>query len=190
MKIPKLSPSQLQMTWQYAAQCDALITSEDWLRSFWYEQHWSDGIAMAKYDNGAGDHVIALFSVDGKVVLKGFDHESEVSPYARDEYGIWPGIYEGMPQEFLRLIQDEAIESELVTFCCWSTDGKSWETGTALLPVGIDDGSDWLLDMVQMDAEEFIEWAKSYYEDNFERIGEDGIFKEFKVRYKPASQGD
>ncbi len=145
---------------------------------------------MAKYDNGAGDHVIALFSVDGKVVLKGFDHESEVSPYARDEYGIWPGIYEGMPQEFLRLIQDEAIESELVTFCCWSTDGKSWETGTALLPVGIDDGSDWLLDMVQMDAEEFIEWAKSYYEDNFERIGEDGIFKEFKVRYKPASLGD
>ncbi|MEI2395654.1 hypothetical protein [Paenibacillus phytohabitans] len=35
---------------------------------------------MAKIDNGAGDHLIILFSPDGSII-KGFDHESELSPY-------------------------------------------------------------------------------------------------------------
>lgn len=33
--------------------------------------------------------------------------------------------------------------------------------------------------MVQMDAEAFIDWGKSYYEESFERIGESGVRAEF-----------
>lgn len=179
MKLPTLSPSPLQRAWQCAARCDAKLTSEDWLRAFWYEPDWLDGIAMAKYDNGAGDHVFGFFGAGGKTVLKGFDHESGVSPHAREEYGIWPGLYDGLPPELWRWLQDEAVEHEHVTFCCWSVDGLSWQTGHPVIPDDIDDGSSWLLGMVQMDAEAFIDSGKSYYGESFERIGESGVRAEF-----------
>ncbi|BFH59492.1 hypothetical protein [Paenibacillus azoreducens] len=55
---------------------------------------------MAKIDNGAGDHLIMLFSVEGSII-KGFDHESQLSPYAQDEHKVWPGIYDNVPSELL-----------------------------------------------------------------------------------------
>lgn len=179
MSTPTLPPPQLRLALQCAARCDAALVSEDWLRSFWYDENWSDGVTMAKYDNGSGDHVFALFMADGKALIKGFDHESEVSPYARDEYGIWPGMYEGLPPELLHLVQDAAVEYEHVTFCHWSVDGRTWQTGNAQIPEGIDDGSAWLLDMIQMNAAEFVEWAKSYYDEDFDVLGESGIVAEF-----------
>lgn len=180
MNVPRISPDQLQKAWRCAAECDSSITSKDWLRAFWYEPNWTEGVAMAKYDNGAGDNVVAFFKEDGRTVIKGFDHESEVSPHAREEYGIWPGIYDAMPSNLLSLVSDEAAEYEDVTFCCWSEDGKSWKTGKTVIPEDIDDGSAWLLDMIQMNAEQFIEWARSYYEKDFERIGEYGILTVFE----------
>ncbi len=180
MDTPKLSPPQLRQALQSAAKCDATVTSKDWLRAFWYEENWSDGVIMAKYDNGGGDHVFVFFTSDGKTLIKGFDHESEVSPHAQAEYGIWPGIYDGLPSDLDKLVKNEAVEYEDVTFCCWSVDGQTWQSGSAVIPHGIDDGSSWLLDMVQMTAEEFIEWGKSYYEDNFEIIGEAGVSEQFK----------
>jgi hypothetical protein len=179
MNTPTLSPAQLQHAMQCAARCDATVISKDWLRAFWYEENWSDGISMGKYDNGAGDHVIAFFTSDGKAVIKGFDHESPVSPHAREQYAIWPGMYEGIPPELMSLLHDEAVEHEDVTFCCWSMDGRHWMTGSVQIPNDINDGSTWLLGMVQMDAPALIEWATSYYEDDFHLIGEDGVFAQF-----------
>jgi len=146
-----------------------------------YEPNWSDGVAMAKFDNGAGDHVFAFFTEDGQAIIKGFDHESDVSPHARDVYAVWPGMYEGIPAKLMALIQDENIEHEDVTFACWSVDGKTWQSGSAVISDTIDDGSGWLLAMMQMDAEKFIDWARSYYEEDFEQIGVDGVKKEFGV---------
>jgi len=180
MNTPRFSPARLRHVLQCAARCDAIVTSKDWLRAFWYHENRADGIAMAKYDNGGGDHVIALFTSDEKVLIKGFDHESDASPHAREEYGIWPGLYDGMPPGLSELLRDEAVEHEDVTFACWSTDGASWETGTAVIPGDIDDGSAWLLDMVQMNAEDFAGWAKDYYGDEFDLLGEARIRAIFK----------
>ena len=161
-----------------AAQCVASLTSEDWLRAFRYEENWADGVAMAKYDNGGGDHVFVFFTLDGETLIKGFDHESGVSSHAREPYGIWPGIYDGLPSELITLVRDDAVEFEDVTFCFWNLDGKIWKSGTALIPEHIDDGSDRRLRMIQMDADAFIRWAKNYYED-FAQLGEDGVYKVF-----------
>ena len=180
MKAPKLTPPQIRHAMRCAAECDSIVTSEDWLRAFWYEENWADGISMAKYDNGAGDHVFVFFSEDGSTIIKGFDHESGVSPHARDEYEVWPGIYDGVPSSLMNLLQDASVEHEEVTFCCWSVDGNTWVIGSAEIPANLDEGSSWLLDMVQMNAEEFIEWGMSYYEDGFERIGVDGVRNIYK----------
>ena len=144
MKKPTLSPSELRLAMQCAARCDAIITSKDWLRVFLYEPNWRDGVSMAKYDNGGGDHVVAFFTDEGHAIVKGFDHESGVSPHARDVYETWPGIYDGIPPNLLSLIVDESVEYEDATFCCWSIDGKTWESGSAVIPEDINDGSGWL----------------------------------------------
>lgn len=62
--------------------------------------------------------------------MKGFDHESELSPYARPEYDVHPGIYDQTPTLLLALLEDEALEKEDVTFCIWreTTDTK-WRMG-------------------------------------------------------------
>jgi hypothetical protein len=135
---------------------------------------------MAKYDNGSGDHVFAFFTDEGHVIVKGFDHESSVSPHAREVYETWPGIYDGVPPNLLQLIEDESVEYDDVTFCCWSADGRTWESGSAVIPDDIDDGSGWLLPMTQMNAEEFIEWGRSYYGEEFGRIGVNGVEIEFR----------
>ena len=180
MPIPDMSPHHLQRAWQSAARCDALMTPEESMRAYRHDPAWSNGIAMARFDNGAGDHVIGFFTAEGKAVLKGFDHESELSPHAQDEYAVWPGIYDGLPQELLDLLHDEAVDHEDVTFCCWSVDGVSWSTGTAQIAENMEDGAGWLLPMVQMDAQQFIEWAKHYYGDQFGKIGEAGLLAAFE----------
>ena len=180
MSSPDLRPDQLRHVLLAAARCDATVTSKAWLRAFWYDENWSDGATMAKFDNGGGDHVFVIFTPSGKTLIKGFDHESAVSPHAREEFGIWPGIYDGLPAVLDSLVKDEAVEHEDVTFCCWSVDGLTWETGTAQIPEGIDDGSSWLLPMIQMGADDFIAWGKTYYGANFKRIGEKGVLDEFK----------
>ncbi|WP_123042562.1 hypothetical protein [Cohnella candidum] len=39
--------------------------------------------------------------------MKGFDHESPLSPYAQDEHRVWPGIYDNVPSELLSLLEHE-----------------------------------------------------------------------------------
>ena len=67
-------------------------------------------------------------------------------------------------------------------------NSNSRTTGNAQIPEGMDDGSTWLLGMVQMDAEEFIEWAKFYYEDEFDLIGEECVSAEFEIGTVGAGQ--
>ncbi|VXC11301.1 hypothetical protein MASSI9I_51185 [Massilia sp. 9I] len=179
MSIPTLSAAQLKHALQCAARCDGKLTPEEWLRVFRYEDTRSDAIEMARYDNGAGDHITVFFTSTGKALVKGFDHESEVSPHAQENGEVWPGMYDGLPSDLLPLAQDEAAEYEDVTFCFWSVDGTSWDRGNTLIPDHVDDGSSWLLSMIQMDAVEFIEWARDYYEEGFDLLGESGVFAEF-----------
>lgn len=179
MTKPHLTPRQLQRAMQSAAACDAALSDEDWLRTFFYEPRWQDGVAMAKFDNGSGDHVFVLFADDGMAVMKGFDHESEISPHAREVYAVWPGLYDGLPAQLMQLLQDESVEHEDVTFCFWSSNGETWQSGQAELEEGMQDGSNWLLPMLQMHAEEFIAWAQTNYEDDFEQLGAAGVRKIF-----------
>lgn len=180
MKKPTLAPSQIQALLRAAAACDAIVTTKDWLRAFRYNANWRDGVAMAHYDNGAGDHVFVFFAPNGQTIIKGFDHTSGLSPHAQEEYGVWPGIYDDVPAALMALLEDDdSVEHEDVTFCFWSTDGVTWSNGSAVIPDGLDDGSGWLLDMLQMNVNDFVEWGQAYYKDGFDRIGVEGVRKHF-----------
>lgn len=146
------------------ASLNIILCQDEWLRYHSFIQDWTEGVCMAKIDNGAGDHLILLFSHEG-CIIKGFDHESELSPHAQDEYKVWQGIYDDVPKELLSLLEDDAIEKDDVTFCIWRKNSdSSWHKGKVEIPEGESDGSDFLLSCIFYTPEDFVEFATDYFE--------------------------
>lgn len=144
---------------------DIIINEEEWIRTYTYDPNWDSKVSLGKIDNGSGDDMYILFSEDG-CIIKGFDHESELSPHAQDEFKVWKGIYEEIPDNLLKLLEDEAIEKEDVTFCIWrEKKDYEWKKGNVEIPKGYDDGASYMLSRIYTDSEEYLEWAEDYYED-------------------------
>lgn len=143
---------------------DILLCPEEWLRRYRFDPQWGENVTVASINNGAGDDLYILLTPEG-VVVKGFDHESEMSPHAREDYEVWPGIYEQAPSALLNLLDDEAFTKEDATFCLWRQSSDSvWKTGDIHNPQGLDDGSDFLLGMIYDTPDDYVEWAEDYYE--------------------------
>lgn len=157
-------PDELRRISKIAAALDAVFQTDASLRYHSYFPQWNNNLDVAQIDNGSGDHLFCLFSPTG-VVLKGFDHESPMSPYARDDFEIWPGIYQNLPPSLAALLDDKAIQKEDVTFCIWRlTEDTEWQTGKISFPLDGDDGSAFLLGTLLANANDYYNWARDYYE--------------------------
>ncbi|MFF2528232.1 hypothetical protein ACFVS2_04880 [Brevibacillus sp. NPDC058079] len=159
-----LQPEALKQRLHILSALDIVLCQEEWLRRYQFDPQWDENTRFASINNGAGDDLYILFTPEG-VIVKGFDHESEMSPHAREEYEVWPGIFEQVPPALLHRLDDEALTREDVTFCLWreSTD-HVWKTGDIHNPQGLDDGSDFLLGMIYDSPDDYVEWAEDYYE--------------------------
>lgn len=69
-----------------------ILCDDEWLSYYHYTKDRSHGVDLAKVDNGSGDNMLIFFTDDG-CLIKGFDHDSEVSIHVRDEFKVWEGIY-------------------------------------------------------------------------------------------------
>ncbi len=146
------------------ATLNIILCDEDWLRYHRFTKGWDEHVDLAKIDNGSGDNLLIFFTDKG-CLIKGFAHESEVSPYAQGEFKLWDGMYHGLPSHFEELLDDESIEKDDVTFCLWRTfeDGR-WNKGDIKFEHGEDDGSGFLLETIFSNATSFGEWATDYFE--------------------------
>ncbi|MEK3786380.1 hypothetical protein [Paenibacillus sp. FSL K6-1230] len=159
-----INPKELQTNLRVLALLDIILCDEEWLRYYTYEPAWAEGVSLAKVDDGSGNHMYVIFAPEG-TIIKGFDHESELSPHAQEEYGVWPGMYDGMPAELMQHLQDDALEPEEVTFCYWRlVEAANWSAGPVIVPEGIDSGASWLLSTMYDTPEAYVDWANDYYE--------------------------
>jgi len=94
MKLESISNSQIRSSLKACAALDIELCDDEYLRCFTFSPDWCEGVQVATYENGGGDDLVIVFSGES-ILIKGFDHESEVSPHAQDEYGVWPGMYDG-----------------------------------------------------------------------------------------------
>ena len=167
MHIDSVSTSRIKRGMMAAAKADSLLCKEGWLCCYEYHDDWGDGFEMAKYDDGGGDHFILLFDGD-RAILKGFDHESELSPYAREPFGITPGLYDGAPPELLAALQDPALEFDHVTFCFWRLNAEGgWGRGRAEVGPESEDGTDFLIPRIVVDFPGYDSYAEDYFEDDY-----------------------
>lgn len=148
MKLNSISNSQILSALKKSESIDYDLPEEDELCIFEFNDEATDGAQIAIFDNGGGDDLVVVFK-NGAILIKGFDHESIVSPYSRDEYGVWPGMYEGAPEYLLDQLNHESIEKDHVTFSYWrESDTGEWQQGPVVFDNGENDGSEWLISSI------------------------------------------
>ena len=147
------------------AMLDAILSPEWDLRYYSFDSRWAPGEMMASMRNGSGDEYFILFNQQG-AAIKGFDHEAIMSPWNSDEGDIWPGMYDGVPDEFSSFLNEPAFSIEDVTFCLWRRYGDAtWQRGAVTFPPGDDpDGSEWMLEILAGDPKTYQRFAGEYYE--------------------------
>lgn len=147
------------------AVLDAIMTPEWDYRYYSFNSKWDKEEMVASMRNGSGDEYFILFNSHG-AIMKGFAHESTMSPWASDTEQVWPGVLDQVPSEFGDFLSEPAFSISETTFCIWRrTEDESWQTGQIQYPEDADpDGSEDLLFILDGDPETYREFAEQYYE--------------------------
>jgi hypothetical protein len=92
---------------------DAIMSPTWEFRYYSFNSRWFEGEMIASMRNGSGDHWFALLTAAG-VALHGLAHEA--LNFRPDS--PWPGIFEGLPQEFhANFLHEAAFDTANSTFC-------------------------------------------------------------------------
>ncbi|MCI0488117.1 MAG: hypothetical protein L0229_16130 [Blastocatellia bacterium] len=166
------------------AMLDAILSPEWEYRYFSFNSHWGPNEMMASMRNGCGDEYFILFNPVG-AILKGFAHESVMSPYANESGKPWPGVVDEVPNEFQHFLKEPAFSINDVTFCIWRKYGeRRWQTGNIDYPEGDDpDGSEELLFALDSNPSTYQEFAQEYFERDIDLSAIEHVY-----RHKPLTE--
>jgi hypothetical protein len=163
---------------QSLAMLDAIMCPEWEDRYYSFNSKWNEGEMMASMRNGSGDEYFIRFDSHG-AIMKGFAHESPMSPWATDEKKLWPGIFEELPDEFQSFLSEPAFFIDATTFCVWRRYvDSSWQVGKIDYPDGADpDGSQFMLLILDGQASTYQEFAEWYYEKSLKPDAVEHIYR-------------
>ncbi|MDQ0987770.1 hypothetical protein [Streptomyces sp. V2I9] len=161
-------PPTLRDRCRSMAMLDAVMQPDKpYLRRHGFDAHWSPARELASMDNGGGDTYSIVFSAAGTYMI-GFDHTSDLNPYASDGQEPFPGVLDSVPEVFRACVEEPSFRLDdvpMVTACLWREAGDTaWRTGDVDPRLG-DDGADWLFDMLTDGTPQtYAEWATSYFD--------------------------
>ncbi|MFF1421237.1 hypothetical protein [Streptomyces sp. NPDC058280] len=167
-------PAELRSHLSALAILDATIGGDPQFCCYTFDMAWGPGKEAALMENGSGDDFSVVFTPAG-VLIRGFDHESEMSPYGTDDEQAWPGVIDQVPAALGPLLDepafcDDGINAPRVTACLWRETGDTtWRTGSAIaFPPGSEDpdGSGFLFRLL---ADRSPEAVQAHFEDYYER---------------------
>ena len=120
---------------------------------------------MASMRNGSGDDYFILFNSQG-AIMKGFAHESSMSPWATKSEQVWRGVLDEVPGEFQEFLTEPAFSIGETTFCIWRRNvDPFWQAGQIDYPEEYDpDGSEDLLFILDGAPTTYREFAEQCYE--------------------------
>ena len=163
-RLPDLGTTR---AWARALAAVEAVVSPEWeYRYFSFDATWADDEQMASMRNGSGDEWSITFTPAG-AYLRGFDHESPLSPYGQQPYRVVAGLLEPVPPELREAASDPAWHLDGVpgtTLSLWrlsSDDG--WHHGRPEGSPAVPDGSE-LFDELDGDASTYTAFASDYYE--------------------------
>ena len=103
--------STLQQRARALAMLDTILCPDAQYRTFLFDPAWSGDEQMAKQEDGSGNDCFLLFAPLG-CFIRGFDHESEMSPWAQDPPQVWPGVLSDVPGLFAPMVNEPAFDNE------------------------------------------------------------------------------
>lgn len=166
---------------QSLAVLDAIL-SPDWeMRYFSFDPVWSEHEQMASMRNGSGDEYAIVFS-DAGAYVRGFDHESPLSPWMQNPPQIVTGLVDALPQVFADNVTEPAFslgDVPATTVCLWrqSTDDR-WSYGEprdeALRRE--DGGAAWLFEELDGEPATYASFARDYYEVPIQLADVEAVF--------------
>src|SRR5580700_5588368 len=107
---------------------DAILCPEWQYRYYSFNSKWSPGEQMASMRNGCGDGYFVLFNQHG-AILKGYAHESAAAEWCVEHGKPLPGMFDGIPHRFERLLTEPAFSIDETTFCFWRKHGdQKWSS--------------------------------------------------------------
>jgi hypothetical protein len=162
---------------QSLAVLDSIMSPEWEYRYYSFNSKWGEGEMMASMRDGSGDEYFILFNSQG-AIMKGFAHESSMSPWASDAEQVWPGVLDQVPSEFGAFLTEPAFSMGETTFCIWRRkEDESWQIGEIHYPEDEDpDGSEGLLFILDGDPKTYQEFAEQYYECAIDLVSVTSIY--------------
>ncbi len=164
---------------QSLAMLDAIISPEWEYRYYSFNSKWSENEAMASMRDGSGDDYFVLFNSNG-AIIKGFAHESSMSPNFNEPVEIWKGILDNVPSEFKNFLSEPAFSLENTTFCVWRKFSDAfWQIGEINFPEEKDpDGMNELLAILDRNPSTYKNWAEYYFGREFSLVAIENIYQQ------------
>jgi hypothetical protein len=156
---------ELKRLMQSLAMLDAIMQRDAAYRRHAFDCGCAQGKQIASMRTGGGDEWFCGFNKAG-ALLKGFDHESAMSPWRASPPMIWPRVCDNLPPAFKPFLSESAFAWQDTTFCIWrGYEDDVWQLGPIDFPPGDDpDGSAYLLQMLDGRPETYQSWSEGYYE--------------------------
>jgi hypothetical protein len=132
---------------------------------FEFHPKWSRHEQMGAIKDGGGDELF-VHLIRAGCFVKGFAHESEMTPYKKDPPQLWPGLLDGVPNAFAQSLKEPAFDIPATTFVLWRlTDDDAWSTSEIDYCDGeYGDGSTDLLEPFTFTSLQFTDWLAENYE--------------------------
>lgn len=177
LKLPDVE--NLKKLSQSLAMLDTIL-SPDWEYRFYsFNSKWDENEMMASMRDGSGDDYFILFNLQG-AIIKGFAHESSISPFVNQPIKVWKGILENVPIEFNDFLSEPAFSLESTTFCIWRKfSDLAWQIGDIDYPKENDpDGMNDLLGILDNNPVTYQKWAEYYFEKEILLPSVEHIYKQ------------
>ncbi|HLM03482.1 MAG TPA: hypothetical protein VK400_20680 [Pyrinomonadaceae bacterium] len=174
---------ELRKLSQSLALLDAILSPEWEYRFFSFNSKWGDAETMASMRDGCGNDYFILFNSAG-AIIKGFEHESVMSPYASEPKKIWAGVLDSVPKEFAGFLSEPAFNIADTTFCLWRRYADScWQIGEIDYPDDENpDGLEDLLFALDGNPLTYKNFAEEYYEQEIPISSVESVY-----RHEPLS---
>ncbi len=106
---------------QSLAVLDLVLNPTSDERYFAFDANWGESEQVASMSNGSGDEYSIVFGPAGAFV-RGFDHESQLSPWAFEPVAVVAGLVDGVPPALRDQVGEPAFTLDGVpslTVCLW-----------------------------------------------------------------------
>lgn len=159
------APARLRELLRALAVLDMILMPEWESRAFSFDAKWGEH-QLASFRDGSGDWFLVWFPSADVAVIKGFGHESPMTPFKRPNNEPWPGLFEGISEGFAPVKDMQEFPPEEVTYCLWHPTGGPWTMGSVQFPAGEaePDGSGVHFELLNDKPESYVQSAKDVYE--------------------------